>query len=84
MKVEKLPAKVATEMIASSPKRAKGAWKELIEEAKKMNSGGRVTGLSRGQVAAFIRQLKVDGLEGVAIEKYTGVIYSVAPKATTK
>lgn len=78
VKISKLPHQTAEQMIDETPKRNAGQWKELIAEVLKTGQGAQVTDITRGQVAALIRQCKTDGIKAVAINKYTGVLM-VAP-----
>ena len=80
MKVIKMEANEASKQIAETPKRVVGQWKSLLAELKKTGQGAKITDLTRGQVAAAIRQAKEDGFEAVAVDKYTAVILS-PPKA---
>ena len=76
MKVTKIDAKEASKQIAETPKRVLGEWKALLAELVKSKEGAKVTELTRGQVAALIRQGKADGFSCVAVDKYTSVILS--------
>ena len=76
MKISKMDVVQADKMISESPKRKLGEWKTLLADLKKDNQGCKVTDLTRGQVAALIRQAKVDNFTAVAVDKYTAVILS--------
>ncbi len=76
MKVTKMEKSVADKTIADTPKRVVGEWKTLLADLKKSGQGAKVTDLTRGQVAALIRQGKVDNFGCVAVDKYTAVILS--------
>lgn len=76
VKIEKMDVVLADKAIAESPKRVTGAWKELLATLKKENKGATVKEITRGQVAALIRQAKVEGFTCTATDKYTAVILS--------
>lgn len=75
--IQKMTTKEANKAIEETPKRKIGEWKELLAELKKSNEGAKVTGLTRGQVAALVRQAKTDGVIAVACDKYSAVILSL-------
>lgn len=76
MKVTKMPKDVAEKTIAETPKRVIGQWTELLTDLAKTGQGAKIEGLTRGQVAALIRQAKVAKFSAVACDKYTAVIVS--------
>ena len=76
MKVTKMDIVTAEKTIADTPKRVFGEWKNILADLIKTKQGAKITDLTRGQVAALIRQAKVDGFNAVAVDKYTAVILS--------
>lgn len=81
VKIVKMSKMMAETTIAQNPKRNVGQWKDTLAELKESQQGAKVTELTRGQVAALIRQAKVDGFTAIATDKYTAVVLS-PPKPT--
>lgn len=75
-KIEKMDVVQADKAIAETPRRKLGEWKVLLDTLVKENKGAKVTDLSRGQVAALVRQAKVGNFSAVAADKYTAVFLS--------
>ena len=74
MKVTKMDVETANKTIADTPKRVFGEWKTILADLTKTKQGAKITELTRGQVAALIRQAKIDGFNAVAVDKYSAVI----------
>lgn len=76
VKVEKISDAEAEEEFAKTG--AKGAWKTLIEEIQSEGTSRKVTGLTRGQVAALYRSARDAGLKVKTSYKEGSVVLSPA------
>ena len=74
VKIQRMGKVEAETIIKETPKRIVGEWKQLLTELSKTQEGAKITELTRGQVAALLRQSKVDGFTAVAVDKYSAVI----------
>lgn len=61
VKIEKITHEEAEEEFAKSA--TKGQWKELLENIEEDGEPRKITGLTRGQVAALYRSAKNAGLD---------------------
>lgn len=84
VKVTKMSKVLAEKAIAEAPTRKVGHWTEILADLVKTGQGAKITELTRGQVAALIRQAKVEGFYAVAVDKYSAVVLSPPTKKGKK